>query len=152
MITYRQSQSIIDGFNAYSVIRNIGEYYPDFEHWYVNKGLQDAVTEGGVLYLAEDKDDIVGVAIGKKQEHEIKFRLLRVIPKYFNRGIGIHLTDKVLRSLDCDYPYCTVSEEMIHNYSRMFINRYDWNLSRVEKGMYRKNKLEYIFNIESKIK
>ena len=35
---------------------------------------------------------------------------------------------------------------MINDYSRIFINRYNFDLTHVYKGLYRKNKLEYEFN------
>ena len=35
---------------------------------------------------------------------------------------------------------------MINDYSRIFVNRYDFDLSHVYKGLYRKGKLEYEFN------
>jgi hypothetical protein len=52
----------------------------------------------------------------------------------------------MLRELNDDKPHCTVSEEMLHLYSRAFINHYRFDLGRVDKGAYRPNKLEYVFN------
>lgn len=52
----------------------------------------------------------------------------------------------MLIELDDDKPHCTVSEELMHLYSRAFINQYRFDLGRVDKGAYRSGKLEYIFN------
>lgn len=146
MVTYRRTESVVDGFRAYSLVRSVGMYYPDFEHWFVNRGLPEACTGGGSLILAEDGDDVVGVVMGKRSETETKLRLLRVAPSHQNRGVGPHLMDHALRELGEDAPLCTVCEEMLGLYARMFVNMYDWRLDRVERGMYRPDRLEYLFN------
>lgn len=102
-----------------------------------------------VLMVARDKLQVVGAALGKKGD-ETKLRCVRVLPEYQNRGVGIHLVEKMLVSLDKDKPHCTVAEEMLHDFSRPFINLFKFELSSVEKGLYRKGKLEYIFNSSNK--
>ncbi|KWT98009.1 hypothetical protein APY03_0680 [Variovorax sp. WDL1] len=39
-----------------------------------------------------------------------------------------------------------MAEEMLHIYSRAFVNRYGFALSAVENGRYRPGRLEYAFN------
>lgn len=128
------------------MLSGLENYYPDFQHWYVNKCMPGIIVGSDTLLLARDKNQIVGVALGKRNAHETKLRCVRVLPEYQSRGVGIHLIDHMLRRLDCDKPHCTVSEELLHLYSRPFINRFDFDLSEVSKGHYRAGKLEYIFN------
>lgn len=73
-------------------------------------------------------------------------RCIRVHPDYQYAGIGIRLMDNMIEVLEDQEPLCTVSEELIHHYSRIFVNRYGFRLSQVDKGLYRQGKLEYIFN------
>ena len=49
--------------------------------------------------------------------------------------------------LEDEKPVVTVAEEMIHLYSRSFVNRYGFELTDVNKGLYRPKKLEYCFNV-----
>ena len=60
--------------------------------------------------------------------------------------LGITLMDRMLETLECTKPLATVSEEMLHQYSRIFVKRYGFSLDDVAKGAYRPRKLEYYFN------
>jgi hypothetical protein len=146
MIAYRTTQRLADAVRAFQVVRDLDAYYPDFVDWWFNKAVPGVVTGSDGLLLAEEHGQIVGVALWKKAENEAKLRCVRVVPQVAGRGLGIHLIDRALKSLGCDKPVVTVSEEKMHDYARIFVNRFDFDLSRVEKGLYRQGKLEYIFN------
>jgi GNAT superfamily N-acetyltransferase len=148
-MNYRLSNSFVEAFSLLPFLKSLDIYYPDFEHWYINKCIPGIVLGSDLLLIAENKAGISGVALAKKNKHEVKLRCLRVHHTFKSKGVGIHLIDKMLSLLDTDKPYCTVAEEMIHQYSRIFINRFHFQLSSVEKGKYRFGKLEYIFNYGS---
>lgn len=143
---YVQSNRLADIVFARKMLIGLEDYYPDFDYWFVNKCIPGIVTGNDTLVLAKNKSGIVGVAIGKKTDTETKLRCVRVLPSYQNSGAGIHLIDKTLRLLDCDKPYCTVSESMIHQFSRPFINYFNFSLTQVHKGLYKPGVLEYAFN------
>ena len=124
------------------LIKDLDRYYPDVGAW-INK-LE--VNENTPTLIAKDNEHIVGVVIGKKTPTENKMRCIRVHPDYQNAGVGIKMMDNMLEILEDQEPLCTVSEELFHHYSRIFINRYAFKLSHVDKGLYRAGKLEYIFN------
>lgn len=145
MIQYNQSTRLADIALAKVMLKELDAYYPGFDDWYVNRCMPGIMTGNDTLVVARDKHDVVGIALGKTGE-EKKLRCVRVLPQYRNRGVGLHLIERTLRLLDADRPLCTVSEEMMHQFSRPFINMFGFNLSSVEKGMYRRGKLEYIFN------
>lgn len=145
MIHYEKTNRLSDAILAKVMLGGLENYYPDFGYWFVNKCVPGIVIGKDTLIVAREHEQIVGVAIGKKAE-ETKLRCVRVLPQYQNKGVGLHLIDRTLKELDCDKPLVTVSEEMIHDFSRPFINRYNFDLSQVEKGLYRPGKLEYIFN------
>jgi ribosomal protein S18 acetylase RimI-like enzyme len=146
MIHYEKTARLADVLLAKGMLDNLENYYPGFQYWYVNKCMPGIVTGPDKLIVAREHGQIVGVVLGKKHEDETKLRCIRVLPSHQNRGTGLHLIDRMLRELDDDKPHCTVSEEMLHLYSRAFVNHYRFDLARVDKGAYRPNKLEYVFN------
>ncbi len=146
MIRYATTRRLADAMVARGMLQGLKNYYPDFGHWYVNVCLPGIVLGDDTMLVARDGPAIIGVALGKKTPQETKLRCVRVRPDYQSKGVGIHLIEKMLRELDSDKPHCTVAEEMLHQYSRAFVNRFGFRLNRVEKGLYRPAKLEYVFN------
>ena len=144
-IEFINGNSIIELHQAFKQIENLSNSYPGFYDWYWNKvtpGINSGTNE---LIMGLFKNELVGISIIKKGE-EKKLCALRVNDKFKNRGYGLHMLDESLKRLGIDKPLCSVSEDMINDYSRIFVNRYDFDLSHVYKGIYRKGKLEYEFN------
>jgi GNAT superfamily N-acetyltransferase len=146
MINYEQTSRLADAILAKGMLDSLENYYPGFQYWYVNACMPGIIAGPDVLIVAKEHDQIVGVALGKNRDTEKKLRCVRVLESHQNKGTGLKLIDGVLRALDCDKPTCSVSEEMLGLYSRAFVNRYGFDLTKVEKGMYRERKLEYVFN------
>lgn len=146
MIHYEKTARLADVILAKNMLEGLENYYPGFQYWYVNQCMPGIITGPDKLIVAREHGQIVGVVLGKKRDDETKLRCIRVMPSHQNRGTGLHLIDRMLRELDDDKPHCTVSEEMLHLYSRAFINHYKFDLNSVDKGTYRPNKLEYVFN------
>lgn len=144
MITYRETRNINDCLRAKLVIGPFNELYPNFDDWYINKAVPDIFYGHGSLILAENGDEIVGAILGKKDEPKI--RCLRVVPGYQNKGIALHLIDRMLKTIGNDKPLVTVAEPMLHGLSRILVNRYDFNMTSVHKGLYKPKILEYFFN------
>lgn len=133
-------------FAVLPFIQTLDRYYPDIDHWYVNKVIPGLLLGGDKLIVAKDGSHIAGIALGKSGEEESKLRCIRVHPDYQNSGLGVRLIDHMLDTLGTAKPGVTVAEELFHQYSRMFVTRYGFELSDVTKGRYRKHKLEYAFN------
>lgn len=146
MIEYASSARLTDLAMTRNLLRDLDVYYPDFGYWYTNKCMPGIMTGPDKLIVAKDAGQVIGVALGKLGEDETKLRCVRVLPEYSNKGVGIRLIEKMLRTLNDDKPHCTVAEEMLHQFSRPFINLFQFDLTQVEKGMYRDGKLEYVFN------
>lgn len=146
MITYSTSSRLTDIASAYNLLRSLNNYYPEFHFWFTNKVIPNILLDRDVLLIARDKGVVIGVAVGKRTATEVKLSCVRVHPSYQNRGIGIYLVEKMLRILNHDKPLCSVSQEMLHDFSRAFINLFKFDLTEVKKGLYRKGKLEYVFN------
>ncbi len=146
MIEYQKTDRLVDAILTKGLLDSLETYYPEFGYWYVNKCMPGIITGTDSLIVAREHGQIVGVALGKKSPEETKLRCIRVIPSYQNKGVGLHLIEKMLRDLNHDKPHCTVAEEMLHQFSRPFINLFKFDLNRVEKGLYRPQALEYVFN------
>jgi GNAT superfamily N-acetyltransferase len=146
MIQYGRAHRLVDTVNAYRLLDGLENFYPDFGYWYKNRVMPGVMLGQDVLMLAREHGQVIGVGLGKRNDHETKLRCIRVLPEYQGRSVGIHLVERMLRELDDDKPSCTVAEEMLHQFSRPFINLFKFDVSRVEKGMYRPGKLEYVFN------
>lgn len=145
MVTIVQTHRFADAFTAFGIIESINQYYPNIMDWYVNTVMPGVVTGSDILLQAKDDNyKTVGIALAKAGA-ESKLRCVRVIPEYAGTGLGIKLIDAALDRIG-DKPVASVSEELFHDYSRMFIKRYGFSLTDVSKGAYRKGKLEYFFN------
>lgn len=146
MIKLITETSLTSAFQVLPFIKTLDEFYPDIEHWYINKVIPGLFTGNDKLLIARDGIHIAGVALGKSEDNETKLRCIRVHPDYQKSGLGIKLIDGMLEQLEDDRPVVSVSEEMFHLYSRIFVNRYGFKLNDVTKGQYRPRKLEYFFN------
>lgn len=136
-----------------SLIKTLESFYPDVEHWYINKVIPRVMLgEDIVLVLKDDSEKLAGVAIGKKTETESKLCCLKVIEDFQSRGYGIKLIKNMLRELGNDYPHCSVSEDLFHIYSQLFVNHFGWSVDDVKEDVYKKGKLEYYFNGKMKVK
>ncbi|QYN79896.1 acetyltransferase [Kosakonia phage Kc263] len=138
--------SLTSSFSVLPFIRTLDKYYPDIEHWYINKVVPGLILGTDKLIIAKDNNLITGIALGKRDLDETKLRCVRVLPEYQNSGLGIKLIDTMLDLLEEEKPGVTVAEELFHQYSRIFVSRYGFALTDVNKGRYRKHKLEYAFN------
>lgn len=125
------------------IMEGMSHSYPEFNQWLSKLTPGDDTP----ILTAHRNGNLVGICIGKKTIEETKLRMIRVHPDFQKTGLGIRMIDSMLGLLECDKPHVTVPEEMLHQFSRPFINRYGFDLDEVAKGMYRKGKLEYVFNL-----
>ena len=144
-MTFKNAENIFELKNAFEIISNLDNSYPNFYDWYWNKVVPGIWTGNDEVVLAYKKDEIIGVSI-LKNSGEKKLRALRIKEKFQSKGFGLYLIDESLKRLNIDKPLCSVSEKMINDYSRIFINRYQFDISHVYKGLYKKGELEYEFN------
>lgn len=141
-----QSNSVSLAYEALPLLRSLDQLYPGFQDWYLKTVIPGLALGRDKLLVALDGPRIIGVALGKRADDETKLRCVRVIPEFEHSGVGIRLIDNMLDVLECEKPHCTVAEEMLHSYSRAFVQRYGFQLSAVDKGRYRRGVLEYSFN------
>ena len=147
MIEIERSKDVAEALLAMPFLTDLDRFYPDIQHWYINRVLPGVCTGHDVLLLARDGHRLCGMAIGKTGE-ETKLRCVRVNRKLAGQGTGVRLIDRMIIELQCENPSATVAEELLHDYSRIFVRRYGWRLSDVVKNEYRRSKLEYHWNTD----
>lgn len=129
------------------VIQTISHAYPDVEHWYINKAIPRVLLgKDSVFVVKNESGEIAGFAISKKTEKESKLCCIKIMPEYQGKGHAIALIKAVQQELGNDYLHCSVSEDLFHAYSRLFINHFGWSVDDVQKDVYKKGKQEYFFN------
>lgn len=141
----QQTTNAVEALLAMPFLASLDRYYPGIQDWYVNQVVPGLAQGESVLLLERHGCRIQGMALGKRGA-ETKLRCVRVLPEQAHQGLGIRLMDRMFEALETTQPHCTVSEELLHQYSRIFVNRYGFALSNVSKGQYRPRKLEYHFN------
>lgn len=139
-----KTNSFVEAFNCLPMLKTLDEFYPDLSYWYVNTVVPGLVLGNDVLLLAKEAGRTVGLALGKNGD-EKKLRCVRVLPEFQNTGFGLRLIEQMFDELQTDKPHCSVAEEMLGLYSRAFVNRYGFELNRVDRT-YRRGRLEYYFN------
>lgn len=143
---YLRTNDLVPAMLALPFLRSLDVYYPNVSDWYLNTVVPGIVAGTDTLLVARDAGQLVGIALGKKTPEETKMRCVRVAPAWQNQGVGLKLIERLFEELEDERPHCTVAEELLHTYSRAFINRYGFELSAVDKGRYRRGVLEYSFN------
>jgi len=123
----------------------LDQYYPNIDNWYRNKVLSDPANESNLAIGAFVGGTLAGFVLAKNGD-EKKLRCVRVSPSHQNTGLGLRLLERGMELLETSAPLVTVSEELLGQYSRIFVNRYGYSLDEVVKGAYRRGKLEYVFN------
>ena len=130
-----------------STISSLSHIYPDISHWYNNKVIPRVMLGEDIVIVAKSENgETIGFAIGKKTDKESKLCCLMVLPDFRGRGYALKLINRIIEELDDDYPHCSVSEDLFHIYSKIFINHFRWSLDDVVSDVYQKGKLEYFFN------
>lgn len=149
-IVFKTANTIPELHIAFNIVKPISNLYPDFSNWYWDKVVPGIILGDDKVIIAENNGNIIGVSM-IKDGNEKKIRAIRVNEKYQKKGYGLHLIDYSLKLLNESKPIASVADEMINEYSRMFINRYDFDMTHVYNGLYRKNHLEYEFNGNKKL-
>jgi len=145
MISYHRVSTIIEALMVLQTLKPLNEFYPDFEDWFINKVMPSFYKNNTAIFLAKIDNSIIGVSIAK-QGGIGKLSCIKVDPEWRHQGIGQKLINMALKFIGHDKPLCTVPEELINDFSVILINRYGFVIDRVEKGLYRSNKIEYCFN------
>ena len=135
---------------VYDLLKDLSGSYPDFSDWYWNKVVPRTQLGSDLIMIYFNKYGPVGVSILKLKDK--KLCTVRVLKEYEKKTYGIKIIEDSLKILNCDKPNCTVSEDLLHSFSRPFINLFKFDITKVWNGIYQKGKLEYEFNGTTNLK
>lgn len=144
-ITLEQVKDPVQALLSKPFITGLDPFYPNISDWYHYQVVGRLDDNESVLIHAYDGGRLVGVSIAKRGS-QTKLRCVRVTKDLEGIGLGIRLINHTLELLEQERPLITVSEELFHQYSRAFHHYYNFKLEQVAKGLYRKGKLEYVYN------
>lgn len=146
----KKETSLIGLTKLIPYLKNIKDIYPDVEHWYINKVIPRAMLDKDiVLVIYTSQYEVAGFAIAKNNE-EKKLCCLMIMSDFKGHGYSIKLIKEIQKELNEEKLHCSVSEDLFHIYSKIFINYFKWTIDEVKDSKYRKGKLEYFFNGKSK--
>lgn len=121
--------------------------YPNHKEWFFTKQLPETLhSDRRNIIFIKDKDEIVGVANLLKYENEKKICTLYVKSEYSRQGIGSMLVEESMKWLNTKYPIISLTKERYSMY-KLFIEKYNWKLTRVIKGFYKEGVEELFFNV-----
>lgn len=134
---------IQNNYTLYNYIKEAKTYYPNFDIWYFTNVLPSLKDNTKKIITSRDGGNLRGLAIIKYDEKKLCH--LSVMPAYKNKGYGIKLFKQSFEELGTEKPFLTVSEEKLPEFRRIF-DYFEFELTNVIEGFYRKGKKEYFYN------
>lgn len=121
--------------------------YPNHKRWFFTRQLPETLySDRRNIFFVKDKDEIIGVANLKKDENEKKICTLYVKSEYQRQGIGSMLVEESMKWLNTKYPIISFTKKS-YNICKPFIDKYNWKLTRIIKGLYKEGVEEFFLNI-----
>lgn len=143
-----KTTNIIELTQLLPLIESIEIFYPDIKHWYLNKVIPRVVlNKNNIVFIAKNESgNLIGFIIGKDTKKEKKICCVMILPEYRNNGYAIKLIEEMQKELKTNKPHCSVSEDMLPLYEKIFIKHFNWELKEVISNLYVEGKKEYFFN------
>lgn len=114
--------------------------------WYWKKVVPDILTGTRDVIIITFNEEVVGVAIVKKEDDERKLCTVYVEPNYRNREITTKLLEEAFSFLGTTKPLISIGEEKLDMF-QCIIKKYNWEKTQVlPKGNYNENSREIVFN------
>lgn len=148
-LEYLEDASIIHGKSQVeSFLRELA--YPNIDIWYkkVIAEINNYPKSREMFICLSNEENLLsisGLMILKNTCDEKKICTLRVKENYQQKGIGSELIQKAFDFLDIEKPLITVPEESEKVFARIF-NKYGFEKKDEIPDLYRKNKIEHIYN------
>ena len=148
-LKYLENDSIIQGEDKIkSFLRELA--YPNIDIWYqkVIAEINDYPKSREMFICLSNEENLLsisGLMILKNTCDEKKICTLRVKENYQRKGIGTEFMQKAFDFLETEKPVITVPEESEKVFARIF-NKYGFEKKDEIPNLYRKNKIEHIYN------
>jgi len=123
----------------------VSEFYPEFATWFDRKVCSGVETGSRKVFACLNQDIFLGIAIAKRSNQERKLSTLWVSPHARTQRIALQLANSAFLWMETKRPTFTVPEERIGEFRGLLRT---WHFTQVmtAKDLYRKEKLEYVFN------
>ena len=114
--------------------------------------MPDILTGTRDVIIITFNEEVVGVAIVKKEDDERKLCTVYVEPNYRDREITTKLLEEAFSFLGTTKPLISISEEKLDMFQGI-IKKYNWEKTQVlPEGYYNENSREIVFNGFIKLK
>ena len=116
----------------------------DKDYWLLNYNeVKEKYLKNAETYVYVKDNEIIGF-ISLLDDGYIG--ALFVCRKFQRQGIGHLLLDYAISVLGTSNPVITVSDEHIQEFSSILLGDYNFSLTELQAGYYRKDHTEYVFN------
>lgn len=123
-------------------------YYPNFEEWY-KQTFMDGLKHGNRRYVvAGVHGKVTGCCLLKDTQDEKKICTFYIAPQFRHRGIGTLMMMAALQEF-LTPPIITFPEEKKQSFSP-FLRRFGFRELKQCLGLYRPQKIEYVYTIPAK--
>jgi ribosomal protein S18 acetylase RimI-like enzyme len=127
-------------------LNSVSPMYPDFSIW-LNFTFRRGLSSGQrKIVLAHYGDQVVGVALLKKNTLESKICTFYIAPNFREMGIGGDLMDIALETLDSQSTLITVSDERQKQLAPLLSSRGFMLINSVD-GLYRPSSSEHFYSL-----
>jgi hypothetical protein len=122
-----------------------GDFYPGFRSWYYDKVVTGIELGDRAVFIVGSENAVLGAAIAKRSADERKLCTLWVENNARGDGIAGALVDTAFDWLGTSSPLFTIPEERMTEF-RGLLNRWRCSITQREMGIYRPDKIEFVFN------
>lgn len=130
----------------YKLTKHLNELYPGYKDWFYNKQIKGCLKQDrNIIFVKNISGKIIAVSCLKKDNEERKICTFFVMDEYNNQGIGNILMKASIGYLETTKPLITLTEDKVLMFKKM-ITKYNWQLTEVLSGIYKKEKKEFCFN------
>ena len=135
-----------DLVESYTFVRRLEGYYPGFRSWFAKKVYPGChLGTRAAFACLNEMQQLVGIAIVKREKGEQKICTLFVEPSYAGRGIGTRLLNTSVTWLEDLSPIITVDESRLGSFGKILTANGFRVTSRI-LDLYSVGRIEYIFN------
>ena len=134
-----------DEIDALEFLLPISDSYPNIQNWFEKQVVPGLSVGSRMLFIHRKEGKVVALGIAKKTSKEKKVCTVRVASEYVGKGLGIKIFKEAMIWLETDKPHLTVSEDKLAEFERIF-EFFGYKLTSTVSGLYKPNKVEYLFN------
>ena len=127
----------------YKELFELENEYPYFKKWLFNKVKKEFILGKREIFIRFDKENIVGIAILKKEEKKVC--TLRVSKNYQKKGIGTSLLEDSISFLETNKPIISVNSLREKEFENIF-KKFNFKKTTTLNNLYKNGEKEIFYN------